>query len=99
MKINDNNLLLLAITGLVFALLEACPYIPPRQHSSSEVSSAETARVEQERRSRCNEMYFDANILDMRQWCATDVTLIRQAARQAACQTVENYERQCSTDD
>ena len=47
---------------------------------------------------RCEEMYEEADVEQMREWCYGEHSIsVRVAAQRAACQLVEEYDRVCSS--
>lgn len=87
------GLLALLCLANSLSLLQGCGGSPGTQVPTAEERRAQMRALQE---ARCEEMYVDADIHRLWAWCLGESVLIRQSARQAACQTVEEYERTCS---
>lgn len=65
-----------------------------REQAQISQQHQESLRVNHE--ARCREIFEEADIEDMREWCTSLSVTLRASSREHACQLVREYELQCA---
>jgi len=88
-------LIVLSCVGFFFILLYSSGCSPTSASESRAVSVEYARQARVRREARCQEMFEEGDIADMREWCNNLGLRLRESSRQHACELVSAYESLC----